>query len=96
MERAPLAGPFLLLVVLRWEFNSSVAVICVFRLRSWLVLAGCGFTFWRDLCIPFVCSWGQFATFTVTDWSLIMKVKSPGSVMRSKSLLMKLRSSREM
>lgn len=34
MERAPHAGPFLLLVMLRWEFNSTVAVICVFRLRT--------------------------------------------------------------
>ena len=25
MERAPHAGPFLLLVMLRWEFNSTVA-----------------------------------------------------------------------
>ena len=40
MERAPHAGPFLLLVMLRWEFNSAVAVICVFRLRTQLVLAG--------------------------------------------------------
>ena len=55
MERAPHAGPFLLLVMLRWEFNSTVAVICVFRLRTRLVLAECGCTFWRDMYVPFVC-----------------------------------------
>lgn len=40
MERAPHAGPFLLLVMLRWEFNSTVAVICVFRLRKRLCFGG--------------------------------------------------------
>lgn len=46
MERAPHAGPFLLLVMLRWEFNSTVAGhLCVTPANPAL--------FWRNAVVRF-------------------------------------------
>lgn len=63
MERAPHAGPFLLLVMLRWEFNSTVAVICVFRLRKRLCFGGMRLYVLAGYVCPFCVLMGSIRHF---------------------------------